>query len=667
MRRLRSLKLRIAVTVFVLELAMLSMVLWQTQHFAYERARQHIQTQDDTIVQLLSEVSHTALLTTEFSEILPMFEEAASNPHLIELRLYDRRDRVIAGSALNLLGERPDSEAESHDTYWRRHPIEGAGGTLGKLHVRFSDGELNAAYAENMRLGISIAALGMLVVAIAGIAFGHLLTRRLEQVIEQTRRFAAGEMEVRTEVGGNDEITELAEAFNHMAAQISGSFSRIAHLAYHDSLTGLTNRVEFDQRLERAVDSAHRDAHQHALLYLDLDQFKIVNDTCGHDAGDHLLVELADRLSSVLRNRDTVARLGGDEFGVLLEHCSLSEARQVAEKLREAVQEFRFTWNGRSFRIGVSIGLVPIHAGCESGKKLLSLADMACYAAKDMGRNAVRVVDANDDDIELRATEMRWVPRIQEAMEQDRFEMHAQAIARVDDPRRRPFAEFLLRLRDSDGSLTLPGAFLPAAERFGLMQALDRHAISLAMRHVAACPVERRPQMAFINLSALSLGDSEVYEHIRRELANHALSPNGFCFEITETAAVNNFNKATQFIAKVRQLGCAFALDDFGSGMCSFTYLKSLPVDFVKIDGSFITNLLDNPVDRSIVEAINAIAHQANFATIAEFVEGPQVLQALREMGIDYAQGYVFERPHAAECVSRTEGMDPLLVSPAPA
>lgn len=647
MKRLRSLRIRIAATVFLLELVMLTLVLWQTQSEAYERAQHQIDTQDDTIIQLLGEVSHTALLTTEFSEVSPLFEETTSNPHIIEVRLYDRRDRVIAGSSLNTLGLGPETETSSKTTYWRHHQIEGSASILGELHVLFSNKELETAYHETLTLGISIAASGMIIIALAGLALGHVLTLRLQRVIEQTRRFALGELDVRTQVGGNDEITELANAFNHMASQISSSFEHIEQLAYRDALTGLANRIEFDQRLERAVKSSGSGHHEHALLYLDLDQFKIVNDTCGHDAGDRLLVELAQVLAGSLRNRDTIARLGGDEFGVLLENCLLDEAQMVAEKIREAVADFRFTWNSRSFRIGVSIGLVQIRADSGDSKKLLSLADMACYAAKDMGRNAIRVAGVSDDEINLRAREMQWVSRIQEAMEQHRFEVHSQAITGVDNLAERPFKEYLLRLRQADDTLVSPGTFLPAAERFGLMQVLDRHAISLVLEHLAEQPQSLRPQLAFINLSGASIGDRSIARHIAAELSRLQLPAASVCFEITETVAVNNHLQAVEFIEQIRSLGCRFALDDFGSGMCSFTYLKSMRVDFVKIDGGFIRNILDSSIDCSIVTAINAIAHDANFATIAEGVESEDVLQRLKELGIDYAQGYFIEHPHA--------------------
>lgn len=658
MNLFRSLKIRIAATVFLLELILLPTVLWQTQSVANERAKQQVSTQDNTIVQLLSEVSHVALLTTEYSEVSPQFDQAAENPHIMEIHLYDERERIIASSNLQSLGKDFSHETTDPDTYWLRHPIEGASDQIGALHVKFSDKELKAAYKESLTLGLSIAAIGMTAILLAGLLMGHILTRRLRRVMVQTKQFAAGDLNARADVKGDDEITDLASAFNDMASQVSCALGRFEQLAYHDSLTGLANRTSFDQRLNTAVESAHSENREHALLYIDLDQFKIVNDTCGHDAGDQLLVELAQALAKRLRSYDDIARLGGDEFGVLLEDCDIDEAYTVAEKIRTTAADFRFTWNDQSFRIGVSIGLVPITINSGTSKQVLSHADIACYTAKDMGRNAIRIARDSDEDIQLRAKEMQWVSRIQQAIEKRQFIVHQQPIANTRDTSKRPFREYLLRLRDNGERLVYPGSFLPAAERFGLMPALDRYTVDLVMQHLEDLPFEQRPEVAFINLSGASLGDPGLYDHISDALRRHRLKPSSVCFEITETAAVNNFGSASEFVKQLRALGCRFALDDFGSGMCSFTYLKLLPADFVKIDGSFIRNIRSEAVDRSIVTAINEIAHAAHFETIAEFVEDEATLRQLEALDVDYVQGYGIERPGSVDRLTSAEPIE---------
>lgn len=417
--------------------------------------------------------------------------------------------------------------------------------------------------------------------------------------------------------------------------------NQLSWQAAHDGLTGLANRRAFEERLDSVLLTAAKDDGMHALLYLDLDQFKIVNDTCGHVAGDELLRQLSALLRQNVRNTDTLARLGGDEFGVLLEGCPLDQARDIAEVLRAAINRFRFAWENKTFEVGVSIGLVPIRSGSGVKSEVLSAADVACYAAKDFGRNRVHVHQPEDAELARRHGEIRWVSRITEALQDDRLQLFRQSIVPVSESEvADTHYEILVRMRDEEGNIVPPGAFIPAAERYNLMPAIDRWVIS----HAIAC---YEPGVAYsINLSGTSLSDDSFLDFIRDQLSAPGVPPSAFCFEVTETAAIANLSQATEVIRELKELGCMFALDDFGSGLSSFAYLKNLPVDYLKIDGQFVQGMVDDPIDQAMVKSINEIGHVMGMRTIAEFVETQEILEALREIGVDYAQGYGIDKPH---------------------
>ena len=433
---------------------------------------------------------------------------------------------------------------------------------------------------------------------------------------------------------------ELREAKRRKAHRVAED--TIRHMAYHDSLTDLANRHEFEARLERAIFAARTRGKQHALLYLDLDQFKIINDICGHTAGDELLKRLASLLGDMVRDSDTLARLGGDEFGVLLESCPLPRAQEIAESIRTAIENYRFVWNGRPFNIQVSIGMVPISGRDESVRELLSGADTACYAAKDLGRNRVQVYAEENIDVLRRYGEMEWVGRINQALERQQFVLYAQAIVPLANPKIPVSHEFLIRLRGDDGALILPGVFIPAAERYNLMPALDRWVIKTAFAYLSK---HREAGQFFINLSGNSLSDSSFFGFIREQLRYYKLRGDSVCFEVTETAAIANFAAAIEFIKDIKNEGCKWALDDFGSGLSSFSYLKSMPVDYLKIDGTFVRNILTDQIDAAIVEAINNIGAEVGIETIAEFVESDQIKAKLKTIGVQYGQGFGIEMP----------------------
>ncbi len=421
---------------------------------------------------------------------------------------------------------------------------------------------------------------------------------------------------------------------------------RLSYHASHDILTGLVNRREFESRLERALKSAKARETSYALLYLDLDQFKIVNDSCGHSAGDALLGQLGALLKSKIRWRDTLARLGGDEFGVLLESCSLDEALQTAEALRIAIGDYKFTWDERTFRLGVSIGIVPITADNEDVAALLSAADSACAAAKESGRNRIHSFQENDIDLMRRRREMQWAARINNALEEDRFELFRQTIEPLQGDSDGSHYEILLRMRDENGGIISPGLFIEAAERYGITPSIDRWVIRSAFRWLVSEADEReRLELCSINLSGQSLGDDKFLPFVVDQFQMSGLDATKICFEITETAAIASYSQANRFINSLKELGCKFALDDFGTGLSSFGYLKHFPVDFLKIDGSFVKEILHDPIDREMVRSINEIGHLTGKQTIAEFAENEEIITMLRGMGIDYAQGYGVSEP----------------------
>jgi diguanylate cyclase (GGDEF)-like protein/PAS domain S-box-containing protein len=421
---------------------------------------------------------------------------------------------------------------------------------------------------------------------------------------------------------------------------------RLSYHASHDVLTGLVNRREFENRMERALKSAKARETSYALCYLDLDQFKIVNDTCGHSAGDALLGQVGALLKSKVRWRDTLARLGGDEFGILLESCTLDEAMRTAEALREAVRNFKFTWEERTFRLGASIGVVPISADNADVASVLSAADSACQAAKEAGRNRVHSFEENDIDLMRRRREMQWAARINNALEEGRFELFRQTILPLQQVENGAHYELLLRMRDETGKIVAPDNFITAAERYGITPQIDRWVIENAFRWLVSEADEREKlAMCSINLSGQSLGDDKFLPYVIDQFHRSGLDATKICFEITETAAIASFSQANRFIQALKELGCKFALDDFGTGLSSFGYLKHFPVDFLKIDGSFVKEILHDPIDREMVRSINEIGHLTGKQTIAEFAENIEIINMLRSLGVDYAQGYGVSQP----------------------
>ncbi len=422
----------------------------------------------------------------------------------------------------------------------------------------------------------------------------------------------------------------------------------LAYLATHDDLTGLVNRSEFNKRLIKAIEKSQLLGFQHTVAYLDLDQFKIINDTCGHLAGDELLRQVVGLFCMVLRPSDTLARLGGDEFGLLIESCTPQFAQQLAENLRRAVSNFQFVWEDKTFPISVSIGLVSFggkQAQAHNANEILRLADSACYIAKNQGRNRIHVYDADNSHLKKHPGQIDWNAKIYDAIKENRLVLYAQKIMTIRrEPSRREHLEVLVRMIDRKNHVIDPIAFIPAAERHGLMPAIDRWVILTTFHHIAQ--LDQAAGLLFsINLSGASLNDPNCLNFILDHLNFWGISGQNICFEINETAAISNLLNARAFITKLQYSGIRFALDDFGSGMYSFSHLKQLPVNFLKIDGSFVKNMVNDDVDAAMVESINRIGHVLGMETIAEFVENDETILKLREMGVDFAQGYSIGQP----------------------
>lgn len=426
----------------------------------------------------------------------------------------------------------------------------------------------------------------------------------------------------------------------------------MTYRATHDTLTGLFNRDEFERRLELTLVSAHKGEAQYALMYIDLDEFKLVNDAGGHAAGDRLLKQVASVIGRLVRKRDTLARLGGDEFALIMEHCSIESAQNVAQQICREIDAFRFQLGIHRLHIAASIGLVPIDERWLTTENLLRAADSACYAAKAAGRNRVHMYFAADAMIESHRRDMQWVRRLERALDNDQFVLYWQQITPLGDDTGDVHAEVLLRLVDDDGGLISPGAFLAAAERLHMASRIDRWVVrkifgwmaphNAAMSHVGTVSV---------NLSGLSIADRDFHRYVLELIGTIPFDPHKLCFEITETAAITNLSDAKRFFESMRRYGVRFALDDFGSGVSSFGYLKSLPVDYLKIDGQFIRNLENDLVDQATVRCIREVSKITGKKTVAECVETEAVETLLREIGIDYAQGFLRHRPAALDTI----------------
>jgi len=423
--------------------------------------------------------------------------------------------------------------------------------------------------------------------------------------------------------------------------------NKIVYQASHDALTGLLNRGEFEAQLEETLEKVQSASFVCTLLYLDLDQFKLVNDSCGHIAGDELLKQVADEMVGITKNGEKIARIGGDEFAVLLKDCNLDQAKYIAERIRNSLDQFRFVWQERIFDISVSIGVLLVADKYKSVIEVLAAADAACYAAKHGGRNRIHVFTEDDNIIRRRRNEVQWAQELKYALGNDTFELACQPILSLKTQKENTnYLEVLVRMRDQQNNLVMPMAFIPAAERYSQMPAVDKWVVKKTVECLQEYKVcQMNSVRCFINISGQTISDVSFLTFVKDLLLETRLNPACLCFEITETATIVNFKQAAKLISVLQGMGCHFALDDFGTGLSSFSYLKQLPVDYIKIDGSFIRNMADDPVAMAIVEAISNICHTMNIEAIAEFVETEAILSNVKSINLDYVQGYVVSEP----------------------
>jgi diguanylate cyclase (GGDEF)-like protein len=585
-----------------------------------------------------------------------------------------------SGKRLYPLGTPPDPASYPGRVQTQRLSVGFAEPALAQLEVtRNITPLLTEIKGLEERLNIALLLLLFAFVLLTGGTMERQVCRRLKKLSQAANRLSAGDYEAALPHQSSDEIGELTYSFHSMRQtlasyhrQLQGEIDNhrrtaealeqekelVSYQATHDPLTGLINRREFERRLTEVLHQASVEDSHHVLLYMDLDQFKIVNDTCGHVAGDALLQQLSLTFKDCIRQNDSLARLGGDEFVVLLNSCNLDNALRVAETLRRTIQDFHFAWEGKTFRVGVSIGAVGVDRYSGGIRNLISAADSACYMAKEKGRNRVQLYLKTDEELVRQQGEMLWVTRITEALNNDKFELFCLPIVNLSPTGSASHHyEILLRLREPNGDLTPPGAFIPAAERYNMITQVDRWVVD----HIFDYLRQRRraDKLRFsINLSGKSMGDKALLEHIESRFRNGDVGKHEICFEISESAAIISLAAARHFMESLRLFGCHFSLDDFGRGMSSFSYLKTLSVDYLKIDGTFIRDIVIDPVARAMVNAINQVAHTMNLRTIAEYTESQSILDELQRLEIDYAQGFHICKPFPIAELSRNREWD---------
>lgn len=495
------------------------------------------------------------------------------------------------------------------------------------------------------------------------ILFRWVLLRRINKLVESVRAVGKGDFSNEPDIRGVDELAELGKELSGMMRQLQLQSERASFLADHDALTGLLNRHGFETEIDSARRYGQATGKQHVVCLLDIDSLRVINDTKGHMVGDELLHAFGQFLVDEVEGAEAAARVGGDEFALLLRLNDSVDIETLALKLQATIREFRFSWEQENFSVQVSIGMVLLDERIENSEAALGLADTACYAAKEQGRGRYAIWQSGTEEWARKHGQMRWVSRIQRALDEDRFVLYAQTIEPLSRKSGQGLhLEILVRMLDEEGHLVPPGDFLGAAERYNLVGKIDRWVIQETLQWLESNPASRQAiDMCAINLSGLSFGDKGLLDEIRAALGRSmSVRPSKLCFEVTETAAITNLGHAREFIDRLREMGCLFALDDFGSGVSSFGYLKNLPVDFIKIDGMFVRDIVKDPADRAIVSSINNIAHEMGKQTIAEFAENQEVINLLRKLGVDYAQGYGISRPQPLDEVAGAMAIEKL-------
>ena len=531
---------------------------------------------------------------------------------------------------------------------------------IGQVYIELSNQTLQNIKQDLIVKIFLTAIFGLALSGLLAWKLGRNITKPIQEIAQAVNRIGEGVFshtimenssgELKTlQKGFNSMSSSLKHAYDGMQEKINDATSMLRHQAQHDDLTGLINRREFEVRLERCLKSVHENNAQHIFCFLDLDQFKLVNDTCGHSAGDELLKQVSILLANKMRERDTLARLGGDEFGLLLENCTLTDANQINNALLKTIRDYRFIHDDKIFNIGVSIGLVVINQGFENVSEIIHAADLACYSAKSAGRNQSFLFNPGDVEVVRQRSAVESISDITDEIDDEQFMLYCQPIVPLTSATTQlQHYEILLRKIDLDGKIILPTTFIPSAERYHLMPNIDRWVIKnvfLAYQKLLEINAEKCNYIFSINLSGTSLGDKSLLSFIQDMFIKYSIPPQSICFEITETAAIVNLKNTILLFSALRKLGCSFALDDFGSGMSSFTYLKNFDVDYLKIDGTFVKEMHINKIDHAMVRSIHSVAEAMSIKTVAEFVENEEILSELKSIGVHYGQGLYLGAP----------------------
>ncbi|KAB2927535.1 MAG: EAL domain-containing protein [Dechloromonas sp.] len=642
----RSLRAKLLLASVVIEALMLALLVSNSVRLIEHHLGAQLEARIEAVELAYKTAVAVPLAARDYATLRDILDGWRKTGDIVYMAVSDPDGRLLAssgwppGEALPLVGQ------VVGDMRHVRFPVDYLGQVYGHLHYGMSISFMAKASQELLWQSSLIALAEILLSLVLLSIIGYLLTRHLINLAKASISVAHGHYEERMDIAGEDEVALLAQNFNTMTDAVRGRIADLSHQASHDSLTGLHNRRAFEAHLDEALAAPDIDEHPVTLLYLDLDQFKVVNDTCGHAAGDELLI----RLTRMIEERFAygfIARLGGDEFGIVMTDVSLADAERRATQLIEEICAFPFAWEGRAFRLGASIGIVRSGPGMMNVTDLLIAADTACYAAKEHGRNRVDIYAPDDEWYRQRSEDFRTMPQVTAALAEGRFLLFHQRLAPLK-PGLPPTAEILLRLSDPLGKINSPTRFIATAERYNLMPYIDRWVVENVCRYLRDWAASGLP-LPFahlaVNVSGASLGLRDFPTFVRQQIEKYDIDPALLCFEITESCAIANVEPALDFIDQMHTLGATLALDDFGSGLSSFGYLKRFQVDFLKIDGMFVKNIDQDASDRAVVEAIVQLARVHGLTTIAEYVCNEAVDRVVREIGIDYAQGFVRHKP----------------------
>jgi len=621
-----------------------------------------------TTAKFLSAVIHnqTELHGQDYIERLLKASQLNREPYL-SLIIADADNHAIAnlGTSFNISETLPQQDTivmqqSTHDiTMVKVLSTEPAHRLLGYVFVAIDKASLIEDHRQAFIKNVGYITLALILCSILVSWVSRSISQPIRDMTSALKRFVIGSQQVSQGKNSLPEIKSLQTTINQisrdmqhveadMRHRIQDAQAQLRYQARHDALTGLVNRQELERRLQQALQDVKQHRANHVFCYMDLDQFRVINDTCGHLAGDEMLRQISMILSQRIRAEDTFARLGGDEFGLLLSYCQIEKAIEIAAQLRQMVETFRFMHEGRLFQTGISIGIVEITTTLKDVGEITRHADAACYVAKDNGRNQIHLFHPEDDVLLKRHVEMEWVLRINEAIEHNEFVLYCQGIFPLQQKELPPFYEILIRKRDEHGGIIPPAEFLPSAERYHLMTKIDRWVIQhafMALQPLFKMQSSVTPFIVSINLSGTSLGDAQLLPYIQNCFDTYDISPSHVCFEVTETSAIINIDNTIKLITELQKMGTRFMLDDFGSGMSSFSYLKHLPVNFLKMDGAYVKDITSNKVDLAMAQAIQSVAQSMEIQTIAEYVEDEATLDCLKDMGVAFAQGFYLNRP----------------------